>query len=310
MLTTTQIKTAQSILNIFETSEVLGDYGNVTVIAGDTGHLTFGRSQTTLGAGGLSELLQRYCSNAGARFAGRLQPYLALVAARDVSLDNDIRLHNILRATADDPVMRDTQDLFFDQKYWQPAVRAATSLGITTALGVAIVYDGYVHGSWAKMRDRAQQEAGSFTALGEHDWLRAYVKVRHAWLAGSNRRDLRATVYRMDAFQRLIDQGYWGLELPLVVRGTEISLTALSSTPRGCYDGPQPGTRSLSLESPMLRGLDVRLVQLALSDHNMDIKADGIFGQTSAKRIKEYQAQSGRPANGVADIPLIAQFCS
>jgi chitosanase len=113
----------------------------------------------------------------------------------------------------------------------------------------------------------------------------------------------------MDAFQRLIDQGYWGLELPLVVRGTEISLTALSATPRGCYDGPQLGTRSLSLASPMLRGLDVRLVQLALSDHSMDIKADGIFGQTSAKRINEYQAQSGLPATGVADIPLIAQFC-
>jgi chitosanase len=48
MLTSTQIKTAQSILNIFETGAVRGEYGNVTVIEGDTGHLTFGRSQTTL----------------------------------------------------------------------------------------------------------------------------------------------------------------------------------------------------------------------------------------------------------------------
>lgn len=309
MLTTTQIKTAQSILNIFETGEVRGDYGNVTVIEGDTGHLTFGRSQTTLGSGGLAELLHLYCSNAGARFADRLQPYLARVEARDIRLDNDLKLHNILRATADDPVMRETQDLFFDKKYWQPAMRAATALGITTALGVAIVYDGYVHGSWAKMRDRTNREAGNLAALGEREWLRAYVKVRRAWLAGSNRRDLRATVYRMDAFQRLIDQGYWGLDLPLVVRGIEISLAALSATPRGCYDGPQPGTRHLGLESPMLRGLDVRLVQLALSDRDMDIKADGIFGQTSAKRVKQFQIQNGMPATGVVDIPLIAQLC-
>lgn len=35
MLTSTQIKTAQSILNIFETGEVHGEYGNVTVIEGD-----------------------------------------------------------------------------------------------------------------------------------------------------------------------------------------------------------------------------------------------------------------------------------
>lgn len=310
MLTTTQIKTAQSILNIFETGEVRGDYGNVTVIAGDTGHLTFGRSQTTLGAGGLSELLQLYCSNAGARFAGRLQPYLARVAARDISLDNDLQLHNILRATADDPVMRDTQDLFFDKKYWQPAMRAATALGLATALGVTLVYDGYVHGSWARMRDRTNQEAGTLAALGEHAWLRAYVRIRRAWLAGSNRPDLRRTVYRMDAFQRLIDQGYWGLDLPLVVHGTEISLAALSATPRGCYDGPQPGTRGLVLESPMQRGLDVRLVQLALSDRGMDIKADGIFGQTSVKRLKEYQTQNGLPVTGVADISLVARLCT
>lgn len=310
MLTPTQIKTAQSILNIFETAKVRGDYGNVTVIAGDTGHLTFGRSQTTLSSGGLKELLQRYCGNSGARFAARLQLYLARVADKDLSLDTDLKLHNILRATADDPVMRDTQDLFFDQKYWQPAMRAADSLGITSALGAAIVYDGYVHGSWAKMRDRTNREAGGFAALGEHDWLRAYVKIRRAWLAGSNRSDLRATVYRMDAFQRLIDQGYWGLDLPLVIRGTEISIAALSATPPGCYDGPQPGTRSLSLTSPMLRGLDVRLVQLALSDRGMDIKADGIYGQTSVRRVKEYQAKAGLPVTGVADIPLIAKLCS
>jgi len=68
MLTTTQRKTAQGILNLFETSEVLGDYGKVTVIPGDTGHLSFGRSQTTLGSGSLHSLLQSYCSNGGARF--------------------------------------------------------------------------------------------------------------------------------------------------------------------------------------------------------------------------------------------------
>jgi chitosanase len=310
MLTLTQSKTAQSILNIFETSEVCGDYGNVTVLDGDTGHLTFGRSQTTLGAGGLFELFQRYCNNSGARFASRLLPYLARMKAKDLSLDDDLKLHNILRATADDPVMRDTQDLFFEQKYWQPAMRAASAFGITTALGAAIVYDGYVQGSWGKMRDRTNQEKGGFNDLGEHDWVRAYVKVRRAWLAGNKNRALRPTVYRMDAFQRLIDHDCWGLELPLVVRGTEISLTSLAATPRGCYDGPQPGSRSLGLEAPMLRGLDVRLLQLALSERGMDIKADGIFGQTSAQRVKEYQSHAGLPTTGIADIRLIADLCS
>jgi chitosanase len=309
MLTTTQIKTAQSIVNIFETCEVRGNYGSVTLIEGDTGHLTFGRSQTTLASGGLSILLEQYCSNSGARFAARLKPYLPLVAAKDISLDVDNKFHNILRASSDDQVMRDTQDHFFDTEYWQPAVYDASVLGISSALGVAVVYDGHVHGSWVMIRDQTNSQAGSIGTLGEYNWLKSYVRIRKAWLAGSNRADLRLTVYRMDAFQRLMDQGYWGLELPLVVRETEISAASLSANPRGCYDGPQPGTRSLCLEIPLLRGLDVRLVQLALSDLGINIKADGIYGQTSVKLMKEYQQNNRLPVTGVADISLIARLC-
>lgn len=287
-----------------------GDYGKVTVIEGDTGHLTFGRSQTTLGSGNLLKLLQLYCSNSGARFAACLQPYPARLEAKDFTLDTDNRLHNILRATADDPVMRDTQDIFFDRTYWEPAMRAAEKMGITSALGVAVVYDGHVHGSWARMRDRADKQAGALNAIGERAWVQAYVKVRRSWLAGSPRADLRRTVYRMDAFQRLIDQGYWGLELPLVALGIEISVDSMASTPHGCFDGPQPGSRILTLQTPLLRGLDVRLVQLGLSERGIDIMADGIFGQTSVKLIREYQAGAGLPVTGVADIALIAGLCA
>ena len=58
----------------------------------------------------------------------------------------------------------------------------------------------------------------------------------------------------------------------------------------------------------MVRGLDARLVQLGLSDRGADIKADGIFGQTSVKRLAEYQQANGLPATGVADLALIAQL--
>src|SRR4051794_35261586 len=123
--TLTQTRTIQAIVNLFETSQVRGDYGQVTVLAGDTGHLTFGRSQTTLGSGGLHDLIARYCGNSGARFGRRLARWLPAMQARDVSLDAVLDLHNVLRATADDPVMRDTQDVFFDETYFIPAMRAA-----------------------------------------------------------------------------------------------------------------------------------------------------------------------------------------
>lgn len=308
MLSTTQKQTAEAILNIFETSEVRGDYGKVTVLPGDSGHLSFGRSQTTLGSGNLHVLLQRYCATPGARFAARLTDWLPAMAARDTALDHDLKLHNVLRASADDLVMRDVQDTFFGKCYWQPAERRAGIEGITTPLGMALVYDGFVQGSWKTIRDLTNQRVGTLAALGEERWLSAYVSTRRDWLANNSRAILRDTVYRMDAFQRLIDQGYWNLELPLVVRDQEISTASLSATPRGCYDGPQPGSRVLAVQTPLLRGLDVRLVQLGLSDIGFDIKADGVYGQTSARLVRQYQSDHGLPATGVADIALITQF--
>jgi chitosanase len=125
----------------------------VTLIAGDTGHLTYGRSQTTLGSGNLHDLLQRYCANPGARFRKNLESYLTRFSQRDISLDDDTTLHNILRACADDPVMRDTQDAFFDDVYWRAAARTADRHGISMPLGLAVVYDSFVHGSWKRISE-------------------------------------------------------------------------------------------------------------------------------------------------------------
>ena len=308
MLTPLQKQTAQAIVNLFETSSARGDYGAVTVIPGDTGHLSFGRSQTTLGSGNLHALLQRYCDNAGARFGPRLTPWLQRVEQRDTTLDHELRLHNLLRATADDPVMREMQDLFFDEGYWQPAARIAAGMGITTPLGLAVVYDSLIQGSWKTVRDLTIDHAGHLAEFGERAWIEAYIATRHAWLAGHRRSDLRATAYRMEAFKRLAEQGYWGLELPLVVRGAELSTATLYATPPGCYDGPQPGTRSIALQTTLARGLDVRLLQLALSEQGVAIKADGIFGRTSANLLRDYQASAGLPATGVADPALLGRL--
>lgn len=220
-------------------------------------------------------------------------------------------MHNLLRACADDPVMRDVQDGFFDDSYWQPAVRAAARLGIRLPLGVAIVYDGWVHGCWGAMRDRTDR-GGSPRQSGEMEWLERYVETRRDWLASHANPLLRRTVYRMDAFRGLMDQGFWGLELPLVVRGREISLSTLSGLPPGCYDGPQPGTRAVAVQSPLHRGLDVRLLQLGLSlaDHRCEIRADGIFGSTTARWVKRYQEANGLPPTGVADAALVAQLAA
>jgi len=307
-LTPTQAATARAIVNIFETSSVLGDYGRVTLLPGDTGRLTYGRSQTTLGSGNLAELLRRYCSNPGARFGARLRPLLPLFEQKAERLDSDTAVHNLLRACADDRVMRETQDAFFDEAYWQPALRAARKLGLSSPLAISVVYDSHIHGSWVPLRKATIEAVGTPDQAGERAWISTYVRLRRDWLAGNGNPILRSTVYRMTSFQRLIDQGLWGLPLPLVVRDLEISHATLNATPKGCYDGPQPGTRQLALSDPLPRGLDVRLLQLGLSDRGMDILADGVFGRTSSQRVAEYQIANGLPPTGVADAGLIAEL--
>lgn len=304
----TQARTAQAIINIFETGTVLGKYGQVTLIDHDAGHLTFGRSQSSLGSGNLGRMIAAYCDNRGARFGARLAGYLPRLNDRDFKLDEDLKLHNLLRASADDPVMRDTQDRFFDRGFWQPALREAASLGIHTPLGITTVYDSMVHGSWGPLRTQTTERNGSVAALGEQAWIKAYIANRRAWMAGHTRPDIRATVYRMDALGALARQGQWSLPLPLLVRDQEISQTSLAARPADCYDGPAPGSRPLAVASPFARGLDVRLLQLGLSDANVDIKADGVFGAGSAQSVKQYQKEHGLAVTGVADVALIARL--
>jgi chitosanase len=313
MLTPSQKAAAQAIVNVFETGSVRGDYGSVTLLPGDTGHLTFGRSQTTLatrnGAGLLGTLIDEYCHTPGARFAQALSRYIARAKQPDLGLDHDTRFKNLLRASADDPVMRDVQDVFFDREYWQRAERAAAGRFLLP-LSVAVTYDSVVHGSWSALSRRTDEAAGTLATLGEQRWITAYVEQRRQWLAHHANVLLRKTTYRMETFARLIELGQWNLELPFVVRGLEVSEATLSALPANCYSGPAPGSRSLGLQTPMLRGLDVRLLQLGLSEAGCDVVADGIFGKGSVRALAEHAARQGGSSNGIADAAFVAQMAA
>src|SRR5215510_7826250 len=108
-ITELQKKTAQAIVNVFETSHVLGDYGMITLLAGDSGHLTYGRSQTTLTSGNLFLLVKAYCEATDAQFAEPFQPFLGRLSQRDLTLDSDLDFRRILKEAGADPVMQNVQ---------------------------------------------------------------------------------------------------------------------------------------------------------------------------------------------------------
>jgi chitosanase len=302
VLTEIQKRVAQAIVNIFETGSAVGDYSNVTVVAGDPGHLTYGRSQTTLASGNLFLLLQEYVDTLNAEFADSIRPFLPRVEARDLSLDNNGNLRSLLRQAGNDPVMREVQDGFFDRVYWVPAVTASDGLGITSALGTCVVYDSTVHGSFRLIRDRAISAVGTIGTSGvtERDWVPRYVAIRREWLANHQNALLRRTVYRMDALRRIIDASNWDLSLPLTVRGVSIDLSVLDGHPVR-VSAQEIEERTLKLTTPMMRGGDVAEVQRALADRlsGLQLQADGIFGSDTDRAVRQFQTARGLKSDGV-----------
>ena len=293
-LTSLQKATAEAIVNVFETGRIRGDYGNVTLLPGDPGHLTYGRSQTTLASGNLFLLLKAYCEADGAEFADEFAVYLNRVQRIDLSLDQDKPFRQLLREAGQDPIMRSEQDAFFDRVYFQPALNLAAAVGIGIPLGVTVVYDSKVHGSWGKLRDRTTNEVGTVSSAGEKTWVEAYVRIRRSWLANHPIAILRNTVYRMDTFQKLIGQGKWNLELPLTAHGVLISATDLEHGTPVLVSADDNELPVLSLTTPFTIGPAVTKVQ-----EKLGISADGIFGPKTQDAVKEFQRKHGLKADGI-----------
>jgi chitosanase len=299
MLTALQKKTAQAIVNIFETGSAQGKYGNVTLLPGDTGHLTYGRSQTTLASGNLYLLIKAYCDAAGAQFASALSPYLQQLAARDTNLDADMTFRGLLHAAGDDPVMHDVQDQFFDRVYWNPSAQDAENSGVNGPLGTNVVYDSHIQGAWQILRDITNTNRGQANDIGEQPWITAYVSERRNWLANNLNPLLHKTVYRMDSFKQLIDDNKWELPLPLTVQGVVISQDILSGTPPVRISAQGPDERTLQLQTPPMQGDDVTALQQALLNAGITSTVDGIFGANTDAAVKEFQTRQGLAVDGI-----------
>jgi chitosanase len=292
-------RTAQAIVDVLETGRARGDYGRVTLVAGDKGHLSYGRPQATLASGNLHLLVDAYCRAPRARLAKDLRRYLRKLAARDLALDRDVRLRGLLDAAGDDPVMHDVQDALLDRLWWTPSILAANRVGVSSALGVAVVYDSHVHGSWRAMCDRTDLRYGKASSIGERRWIAAYVSERRAWLSTSPVPPLRKTVYRMDELGRMIAEERWELGLPLVVRGVRIDLVAIEGGDPVRASAELDGERTLLVRSPPLRGPDVAKVQSALRERGIDLRGAGVYDAATARAVRAFQKKAGLFVDGI-----------
>ena len=288
-----QQETARAIVNVFETGRVRGNYSGIAVIKGDKGHLSYGRSQAALGSGTLFELLDLYCRQQDARFAAALAPLLPRFRQRDITLDTDTRVRQLLKdAGAQDPVMRATQDQFFNRNFFAPACTAAEAMGITEPLGQTVIYDSHIQGGWGVVKKRV----GPAFAGKTREWIVEYIKQRTRWLQ-SRRAPLPTTVYRMRTFTALIDANNWDLQLPLDAHGVTISEQSLAGDAPLASGRP----RTLQLTNPFLRGDDVRTLQRALAAKGLPASADGVYGPFTAQLVAQWQKRQGIDETGVGE---------
>ena len=299
MVTELQKTCVQAIVNVFETGRVLGDYGKVTLLTGDTGHLTYGRSQTTLASGNLYSLLKDYCAAADADYAEAIALFLPRLEDIDLGLDHDLGFRGLLETAGEDPVMQRIQDAFFDRVYWTPAVRSADHIGVESGLGMAAVYDGRIHGSWHRMRDRTNELHGAPSTAGEQAWIGRYIEVRRDWFANHSNTLLRRTVYRMEALGGLIADDNWALDLPFTVHGLVIDDAALNGAFPVRASAEVTEVRLLRLRRPFMYGDDVRDLQQALLNAGLDVDIDGAFGPATEAAGAQYQEWEKLIADGM-----------
>ena len=299
MLTDLHKRTIHAIVNIFETGKVKGYYGQVTLLPGDTGHLTYGRSQTTLASGNLHLLIKDYCSAQNAVFAVQLSAYLDRLEQKDLSLDHDSVFKDFLRQAGDDPIMHEIQDAFFDRVYWEPCLKSAEFIGAEMPLSIGVVYDSRIHGSWYAMRKRTNENFGELQTIGEQQWISHYVKTRHEWLANHSNSLLHRTVYRMQNFERLMQDENWQLHLPVTIHGVVLDEETLTRADPVRVSAEGEDERTLLLQQPYLQGQDVRQLQKALAENGVPIDVDGIFGPGTEEAVIAFQKQNNLVVDGI-----------
>lgn len=211
------------IVNVFETGTPEGKYDSISIFAdgkNNTRQITYGRSQTTE-QGNLRALIELYISK-GALFANEFKQFLPKIGKTPL-VDNTEFKKLLKRAANEDVIMRNAQDEFFDTVYYLPAFHFFEGNEFTLPLSLLVIYDSYIHsGSIPTFLRNRFPENPPLKGGDEKAWIKAYVRVRHNWLANHIKKILRSTIYRTQCFKNQINSDNWMLNKTVIANGVEV----------------------------------------------------------------------------------------
>ena len=224
MITESNKRLIERIVNVFETGTPEGKYSQITILAdGKNGsrQITYGRSQTTE-QGNLAKLIEMYIRNNGT-FAEQFSKYIDKIGKQPL-VDNKTFKDLLRSAGKEDEIMRSTQDEFFDLAYYKPAYEFFATNAFELPLGLLVIYDSYIHsGSIPQFLRKRFGEYPPAKGGDEKKWITSYVDVRHQWLKYHTNPILQRTIYRTQCFKDQITGDNWQLDkLPVMAHGVNV----------------------------------------------------------------------------------------
>jgi chitosanase len=223
-------RVADQIVSVFENGDPEVRYDYVDDLDDGRGY-TAGRAGFCTACGDLVKVVQPYTDRVPGNPLAPFLPELKRLAAQhsdDVGgLDG---FQDAWVKAAADPAFRETQDHLVDELYFRPAAELARQSGVGTPLGLLVLYDTAIQNGisgepegMAGMAKRTTEVVGGTpgTGVDEMRWLRAFLGIRRDVLlhpADPTTAEVwRASVGRVDALGRLIDQGQTQLQPPITI---------------------------------------------------------------------------------------------
>ncbi len=220
------VQRIKSISNIFEVGAPRPDFGYIEDLGDGRGYTItqYGFVTNELEAGWI---IERYTELAA---VNSLTPFLAQLPPKASGTDS-AKLTGFAKAwgreLARGPFLQQACDEVADRLYFNPAMEAADTLGVTLPVGRLIFYDTILqHGggedpdSFGAISERAQKAVGSPKEGREVEFLHAFLKMRRHVLAEPANRETadvwRQSVGRVDVLSDLLAHNP-GLEPPVLV---------------------------------------------------------------------------------------------
>ena len=255
-LTPLQKQRAEQLTSLSENSSIELKYGFAEIVTQggipDGRGITAGRAGFTSGTGDMYLVVKEYTTqvpnNTLAIFLPRLEQLNTQFIANNYNPIGDTTgLDGLIpawQALGNNPTFRAVQDTISDQLYYQPAMIAATPLGLSLPLSLAVLYDTIIqHGGGedldglkALIQRTNQAFAGKTPATGidEKVWLNKFLEVRRQDLTNPSNTSTQSvwavSVGRVDVFKALADSGNYDLSLPIELNAAnnEIIITLAS----------------------------------------------------------------------------------